>query len=577
MMLPETIMSNDTIKENWNIIPEATFRKRMKEVFNNVAESLTNTLGPYGSTTIIEQFGEAHITKDGWQVLKNIRFDDNMSNNILLYLVRISQQVVVKVGDGSTSSIVATNEILKEIGKHGEVLNTMRPKEFMDLLSKIVEIITALIYSNSTKIDSEGDFEEIYRLAYISTNSNPEISKMVQEIYKATGNPSVEYTMSKNSKTYYEILNGYRLDYVSYLDPIFATSDDRTCHIENPYILTFNHTLEIGHDIDVINYVSLKAATEGRRLVIIAPNINKRVRDHVIKQTHDEIRSRGTTTAVWCGISMVNANHHILYSDFAMMSGATMMSDQFYDSYDMDNLSSWIDEMIGEVDEITISTDRIVINGLTKRNDMIYNKVLNDATAVYKQYEDEARAKSFVDSKLNDAKSRIYKLKGNMGTIFVGGYTSLEQQANFDLVEDAVKACESAFINGYNIGGNLIVVNYINKILTSDQEMSKEERTLYIVLRNAFRNVFKSVIMNKYREIGLDGSPIQRPEHVTDEWIDDIIDDCVTDDELRCYDLVSEEYSQDIINSCLTDIEILKAATNMVGLLVSSNQYITVL
>ena len=35
-------------------------------------------------------------------------------------------------------------------------------------------------------------------------------------------------------------------------------------------------------------------------------------------------------------------------------------------------------------------------------------------------------------------------------------------------------------------------------------------------------------------------------------------------------------YTQDVINSCKTDIEILKAASNIIGLLLSSNQYIAI-
>ena len=44
--------------------------------------------------------------------------------------------------------------------------------------------------------------------------------------------------------------------------------------------------------------------------------------------------------------------------------------------------------------------------------------------------------------------------------------------------------------------------------------------------------------------------------------------------ENRCYDLVTEVYSNDIINSCRTDIEILRSAIAIIGVIISSNQYL---
>ena len=57
--------------KKWNVIEEDDFKKALYDVFDDVSKALSKTLGPYGTTTIIEQFGEMHITKDGYQVLKS--------------------------------------------------------------------------------------------------------------------------------------------------------------------------------------------------------------------------------------------------------------------------------------------------------------------------------------------------------------------------------------------------------------------------------------------------------------------------------------------------------------------------
>lgn len=50
-----------------------------------------------------------------------------------------------------------------------------------------------------------------------------------------------------------------------------------------------------------------------------------------------------------------------------------------------------------------------------------------------------------------------------MGVINVGGFTELEKSANYDLVEDAVKACESAYLYGYVPGQSISIRTAIKK------------------------------------------------------------------------------------------------------------------
>jgi chaperonin GroEL (HSP60 family) len=95
-----------------------------------------------------------HITKDGWQILKKIAFDDTIEQNILQLLVNISAQVVIKVGDGSTSSIVSANSILKQL-ESSDHLKTVRPKELINVLNRVVEAVTNEILEASTKFDIE--------------------------------------------------------------------------------------------------------------------------------------------------------------------------------------------------------------------------------------------------------------------------------------------------------------------------------------------------------------------------------------------------------------------------------------
>jgi chaperonin GroEL len=546
----------------WNVIDENTFRERTRQVFEQVSDTLTNTLGPYGATTIIEKFGEMHITKDGWSILKKISFEDSIDQNILQLLINISAQVVIKVGDGSTSSIVAANSILKQLENSG-ILKKVRPKEFMDILKKVVNEISNEILAASTKIDVEKDPElnEIYRLALISTNGDEEVSRIIQTIYRETLNPSIEFVKSKSARTTYEIVEGYQAN-ITYLDAIYANNDEGICNIDNPLILMFDHKLDKEtHFEPIIQKAIQRSMSENRRLVVIAPHYDRYFLDYIAGSTNLEFRSRGTTQVVYTRVTLMNNLFQEQFNDFAIMTGGMIIREANLEDFHNPESGVDINNYIGEVEKISIGPKSTLIKGFNKRNEEMYQLALRDAKAKYNKLEETHRELNIVDSQLYELKKRISKLRGKMGVIHVGGNSSLEKTSNYDLVEDAVKACESAFNYGFNIGGNLIIPISIGKLLEEKYSQSSIEREVLMLLWQAFVEVFTKVLGNKFTEKSY-------------SELEPIVRECIATK--TCYNLITDEYSTDVINPCYTDIEILRAATSIVSLLLSSNQYVSI-
>ena len=126
-----------------NVIEEEEYKERVTAVFEDVARKLSKTLGPYGATSILEKNGDVMFSKDGWQVLKKIQYMDPIQNTLLDLLVKISAQVNIKVGDGTTTSIVAANQLLKKQKEEERYsLNTIKKMElFLKLLLKKLETV----------------------------------------------------------------------------------------------------------------------------------------------------------------------------------------------------------------------------------------------------------------------------------------------------------------------------------------------------------------------------------------------------------------------------------------------------
>ena len=153
-------MDKSKINMNNNVITEEEYRLRIQLLFEDVAGILSKTLGPYGATSVLDKVGDVMLSKDGWQVLKKLAYMDEVQNTLLGLIVKIAHQVVMRVGDGSTTSVVGANQLLKQIDEIAKKTN-LRPKQLLDTLEEVVEDICDKIQEIAVPINKEGDLEEI--------------------------------------------------------------------------------------------------------------------------------------------------------------------------------------------------------------------------------------------------------------------------------------------------------------------------------------------------------------------------------------------------------------------------------
>ena len=97
-----------------NIISNEDLKKIMFETLQFLSNTLSRTLGPFGTTTIIQDRMLNHtITKDGYTLLKKIYIEEEEARTILDLVKKISRNLVRRVGDGSTSSIIIANSLYR--------------------------------------------------------------------------------------------------------------------------------------------------------------------------------------------------------------------------------------------------------------------------------------------------------------------------------------------------------------------------------------------------------------------------------------------------------------------------------
>lgn len=558
-----------TMNTKYNV--RENYTEDASKVFEIVANTVQKSLGPYGANTVIEKNGIHRFTKDGWSILKDIIFHDHFGRSIHQLILEVCSQVVVKVGDGSTSSIIAASRLYENL-KQADIKH-IRPKDLMDQMTHAINLIVKKIEELSIRLDE--NHEDIYRVANISTNGNDAIAAMIQDIYKQTNNSSIEFVKSGQPTTTYEVVKGYRAN-ISYLDQMYANNDRGEAHIANPIFLFIDNEMDSDHHGHILSLAKNQARVLGRNLVVVSPRYDSYLLELIRQESNSEYRKNAKTSVVYARASVVNNELNNQYFDFALMTGGTVVDYAFTSKFqeaithvDEDGKTSYaiteeanqmVIDALGITDSIVMGSRFSTIQGLGNRNEHLYQATLKAAQAeVYALIERHKELNS-VNIDLYKAQTRLSKLKCDMGIIYVGGPSPMERDASYDLVEDAVKACESATRHGYNLGGNLIIPIAIDEIKRNDM-VSKDLNTILELIRQSFKEVYFCVLENAYEGVEVDVD------------FNEIYTQSIA--QRKCYDLVEQNYSDTVINSSEGDIEVLKAALSIVSLFLTSNQYLS--
>ena len=271
----------DEVKSCANIISGDEYKKLFCTIAKVVSDVVSQTLGPYGSTTIIDDgSGFTYPTKDGWSCMNRLRFNDPVYNTIFGIIKQVSFNSVSTVGDGTTTAMVATSAFLEYLYDNMipnlEAQHLYNQSNIVYTMNQVTDEIAKKLRENSNvkHIDPDGDFSDINRIAYIATNGNYKFAKMIQEIYQKTKNPNIRIEIDNGApETTYQIEKGYRFD----CKPIAFNSyiNDETGIIrkdDKPFkVIIFDHNVTYQMHKQLITSISQLASMRNTEYVILAP------------------------------------------------------------------------------------------------------------------------------------------------------------------------------------------------------------------------------------------------------------------------------------------------------------------
>lgn len=570
-----------------NVIDQKTLHEQSIEALKIISDSLVTSFGPYGSATQIKKDNVLpKFTKDGHTILKNIYFNGIIEMSIREVLEDLTRHVVKEVGDGTTSAILLSELIYRrlatklEYNAESKELYDIKlpPAELERIINKLVKELTANILENTREIKT---YEDIKKIALISTNNNEEMSELIAGVYMEHGlDVYIDVKRSTDNQDYIKIFDGMTIDN-GYADKVFVTNEaESTAEVNAPKIYFFESPIDTPEMIEFFSSIiyhnimePLKNRTELTPTVIMAPKVSSdiaSIMDPLVK-TMMNAKANGFNIPF---VLVSDIRQAEILMDLANLCSARTirkyinLEQQIKDQENGDAPTvDTIIEWCGTADSVVAGYNKTkIINpkemykeGTTEFSDF-YKSIISNLEMQLAQAKQDGK-------NLNDIgnlRRRIHSMKANMVDLYIGGSTPEERDNRFDAAEDAVLNCMSAAEHGYGWGAN---IQGFNAILNLLDNMGNDEN--YNSIIRLFYNAYLDLLAKLYgSSLGEIPSCYNEASDQVKEMINIII---VSGEPINLRTGKSDGL---VLSSIRSDIAVLEIVANVVGMLVTTKQFL---
>lgn len=388
----KNVMFNDQVKDS------------LIKGVNLIGDAVSTTFGPNARNVIIKNRGGLKITKDGATVATYVNDQDPFVQMGIDVVRDIAIKTAKDVGDGTSTSVILSQAIVKEMQD-----SNINPIEMQRKLKKDCEIIVEYLESKKRKISS---YEDIKKVASLSANNDEKLGTLIADAFQQVGVYGVvNIEESESTQDSLKILNGMQID-TGLMSPFFINTENDTCELENVQVAIFPEKIT---EVKQIMPIADKANREHKSLLLMAPKIDSSIQNMLIMNLQTGFKS--------CCIQSPGRG---IYRDMIIEDLKNILGEQLTCNkviIDKNNTTFISNNEKKEFPEIIANIKAKIENPETAETDKIFYK------------------------------KRLASYTGGVCTIKVGGYSKLEIQEKVDRVEDAVCATQAALEGGILPGG----------------------------------------------------------------------------------------------------------------------------
>lgn len=235
-------------------------QKLILDTMKTISSIVGATLGPGGQPVLIERSEHnlgSNVTKDGVTVFRSLGFEDPAAHCIMEAARDASVRTASEAGDGTTTSAILAEAIVRAIGQYTKENPTVSPQKIVRHLERtFIEHVAPMIETLSTKVDIET--EEGKRLlesvARVSANGDTFLAKAVMECFSIVGDDGNVSIVESNGVSRYEVERvkgfgitvGYDESCAKYYPAFINDNGNQRVYLEKPiFILYHGHISEI--------------------------------------------------------------------------------------------------------------------------------------------------------------------------------------------------------------------------------------------------------------------------------------------------------------------------------------------
>lgn len=555
-----------------NIVKKEKLREVQLQTLETLADAVSNSFGPEGSHTIIAKSDIVHeFTKDGHTIIEEIDMVGMIETTIKHNIAELTRNTVKTVGDGTTSAVIMANEVFKKLCEQEDSLDAT-PYQVMNKFQEVVDDISKEILSKKKDVTPE----DIYRIAYVSTNGNEQVSSDLRNIYEKHGNDVfIDVSISPSKDTYLKTYDGVTLE-TGYSDPAYVNSKNNVCSLRNPKIYMFDDPVDtpdlIGlfDKIIITNIISpLQNGRQCEPTVIMVPKISRDASTYMEKMIASLAQYRKEQLSSKPPLLIITNIYNMeQYDDVSKMCGCKAIRRYVNPDIQKLDIEKGLAPTIDNVTEFYGMADLVEADSSKTKfinpvamfdNNGEYSAMFNSLVEFLENEIKVATENNETSTTIGKLKRRLQTLKANLVEYLIGGISIIDRDNVRALVEDAVLNCRSAAKNGYGYASNVEGFLAVIRMIT---DYDKGEDELYSTLLMIIRDAYKEVLTTLYRV-----------SHIDEERIPLIISDVVCFG--KPYNIKTKCFDDDVIGSINTDIMILSAISKIILLMFTANQYLT--
>ncbi len=453
-------------------------RKALEKGVNAVADTVKITLGPKGRNVVLEKkYSTPLITNDGVTIAKEIELSDPFENLGANLIKEVSIKTNDVAGDGTTTSCVLAQSIIKEGMKNFTA--GANPIILRKGIFKAVDCVVDRLKEISKPVTSK---EDIKNVATVSSQDE-EIGNIIADAFEKVGKDGViTIEESKTMKTELQIVEGMQFDRGLVSTYLASDMEKVETVYDNASILVTDKKIS---NIQEILPLLEQVVQNNLKLLIICDDIESEALATIVVN-----KLRGTFNVVITKAPSFGDKRTDILNDICALTGAKLVSSDL--GVDFKDITI---DMLGKARQIKVDKDNTtIVEGYGKKED-----VENRVSLIKSQLENTTS--DYEKTKLEE---RLAKLSGGVAIIKVGAITEVEMKDKKLRLEDALSATKAATSEGVVVGGGSSYLQAINNLQSLITTLTGDEKIGAEIVLKAIQEPIKQIAKNS----GVEGSVI---------------------------------------------------------------------